>query len=251
MFLVRFRDIVILAASLLLLILFAFKGETITPKINPIFLVTFFAAISTFPYFIKDYRLRFFAYFFFGALVYWTIGRMLTAPEVLTDYFFILALGIGNAAGATIATVERKEHSYIYSVSAVAAYFPSFLIDKTMQYPDVSTLILTLLVLISATWVHFFLDLKGAQMGMKDHLAKALMTAVLTSPVYLLLLAIPSYIYSMRGVEVMEVGVMLFRYTFLSFLVTFAGGLIRDFVIYLTGYKREYAEGRAVFRQIR
>lgn len=245
----RTRDIAILAASLLLLILFVMK--IIAPDINPLILVTIFAVISIFPYFIKDYRLRFFAYLFFGALVYWTIGRMLTSPEILTDYFFILALGIGNATGAIIATVERKEHSYIYPISATAAYFSSFLIDYTYQYPDISTLILTLLVLLSAIWVHFFLDLKGSQMSMKDHLIKALTAAFLTSPIYLLLLIIPTYVYRMVDVEVMEFGVVLFRYVLLSFLVVFAGGMIRDFVTYLTGYKREYSEGRAVFRQIR
>ncbi len=243
----RTRDIIILAASLLLLVLFVM--EFISFKSYTIILIAVFAILSTFPYFIKDYRLRFFAYLFFGALVYWTVGRMLTTPEVLTDYFFILGLGIANAAGAIIATVERKEHSYIYPISATAAYFSSFLIDYTYQYPDISTLILVLLVLLSAIWVHFFLDLKGAQMGLKEHLIKSLKTAVLTSPIYLLLLVIPSYVYDIMEIEVSEIGVVLFRYILLSFLVVFAGSMARDFVAYLTGYKREYTEGRAVFRQ--
>lgn len=243
----RTRDIVILAASFLLLVIFVLEIVSLNNYL--LILIAIFAVLSTFPYFIKDYRLRFFAYLFFGALVYWTIGRMLTAPEILTDYFFILALGIGNGAGAIIATVERKEHSYIYPVSATAAYFSSFLIDYTYQYPDISTLILVLLVLLSAIWVHFFLDLKGSQMGLKEHLIKSLKTAVLTSPIYLLLLIIPSYIYRIMEIEVSEIGIVLFRYILLSFLVVFAGSMARDFVAYLTGYKREYSEGRAVFRQ--
>lgn len=243
----RTWDVVILATSFLLLVLFVL--EFITLENHPIILIAVFAVLSTFPYFIKDYRLRFFAYLFFGALVYWTVGRMLTSPEILTDYFFILALGIANGAGAIIATVERKEHSFIYPISATAAYFSSFLIDYTYKYPDTSTLIIVLLILLSAIWVHFFLDLKGSQMGLKEHLIKSLETAVLTSPIYLLLLVIPSYIYRLMEIEVSEIGVVLFRYILLSFLVVFAGSMARDFVAYLAGYKREYYEGRAVFRQ--
>ncbi len=243
----RTRDIVILAASFLLLVLFVL--EFISLENYSLILIAVFAVLSTFPYFIKDYRLRFFAYLFFGALIYWTVGRMLTAPEVLTDYFFILALGIGNGTGAIIATLERKEHSYIYPISAIAAYFSSFLIDYTYQYPDISTLILVLLVLLSAIWVHFFLDLKGSQMGLKEHLIKSLKTAVLTSPIYLLLLVIPSYVYRIMEIEVSEVGVVLFRYILLSFLIVFAGSMARDFVAYLAGYKRDYSEGRAIFKQ--
>lgn len=238
---------VLLAASFLLLVLFVMGF--ISLEGYSIILIAVFAVLSTFPYFIKDYRLRFFAYLFFGALVYWTVGCMLTSPEILTDYFFILALGIANGAGAIIATVERKEHSYIYPISAVAAYFSSFLIDYTYQYPDISTLILVLLVLLSAIWVHFFLDLKGVQMGPKEHLIKSLKTAILTSPIYLLLLVIPSYVYHITEIEVSEMGVVLFRYILLSFLVVFAGSMARDFVTYLAGYRRDYSEGRAVFRQ--
>ncbi|MFO7968229.1 MAG: hypothetical protein R6U44_11585 [Archaeoglobaceae archaeon] len=243
----RVRDIVILAASFLLLI--SFVLEFVSFEDYTLVLIATFAVLSTFPYFIKDYRLRFFAYLFFGALVYWNVGRMLTTPEILTDYFFILGLGIANAAGAIIATVERKEHSYIYPISATAAYFSSFLIDFTYQYPDISTLVLVLLVLLSAVWVHFFLDLKGAQMGLKEHLIKALQTALLTSPIYILLLIVPSYIYNVMQIEITEIGVVLFRYVLLSFLVVFAGSMARDFVAYLAGYKRDYSEGRAVFRQ--
>ncbi|MFP4559469.1 MAG: hypothetical protein ACLFO6_08235, partial [Archaeoglobaceae archaeon] len=240
----RTRDIVISAASILLLILFV--TNIVSLDVTPLILIAIFAVLATTPYFVKDYRLRFFAYLFFGALIYWTVGRMLESPDILADYFFILGLGIANATGAIIATVERKEHSYIYPISAIAVYFSSFLMEYTTEYPDISTLAITLLVVLSAIWVHFFLDLKGAQMGPKEHLTASLKTAVITSPIYLLLVTIPSYFYHITDVGVSEIGVVLFRYILLSFLVVFAGSMIRDFVAYLAGYKRDYHEGRAV-----
>lgn len=216
-----------------------------------ILIVGVFAILATSPYFIQDFRLRFFGYFFFGALVYWTVGTLLTSPQFLTGYFFILAFSIGNATGALIATIEKSEHSYLFSISATAAFFSSFLVQYTASYPDISTLILILLVLLSAMWVHLFQNLKSATAGLQDYLLQSLKTAIMTSPVYILLLVIPSYMYHLLDVELVEMGLVLFRYVLLSFVVTIAGGMIKDFVIYLGGYQRDYTSGRAVFKKLK
>jgi|Deesub1362B_J571_1020462.scaffolds.fasta_scaffold01184_8 hypothetical protein len=244
----RTRDIIIVVGAFLLFALYL--AELITPDIPPLLLTVIFAVLATLPFFVKNSRLRFFGYFFFGALVYWSVGKQLDTPEMLKDYFFILALGIGNATAAIISSIERNEHSYTYSISAVAAYFSSFLIDYTSEYPDISTLIIILLVLLSAMWVHFFQDLKAPQIGLREHLTQALKTAILTAPVFLLLLIIPAYIYHVLNLDTREIGVVLFRYLLLSFVATFAGSMLRDFVTYLGGYRRDYANNRAVFRKV-
>ncbi len=246
----RINDIVIVGASLILLVLYLAKF--IPLNIVPVILtVGVFAILSTSPYFIQDFRLRFFGYFFFGALVYWTVGTLLTSPQFLTDYFFILALSIGNATGALIATIEKSEHSYLFSISATAAFFSSFLVQYTISYPDISTLILILLVLLSAMWVYLFQNLKSAKAGLRDYLLQSLKTSVMTSPVYILLLIIPSYVYHLLNIEILEIGQVLFRYVLLSFVVTIAGGMLKDFVVYLGGYQRDYTSGRAVFKKLK
>ncbi|MFP3909763.1 MAG: hypothetical protein ACLFVX_07875 [Archaeoglobaceae archaeon] len=246
----RVSDVAIVCISALLLTLYLAK--LIPLNIVPVILtVGVFAILATSPYFIQDFRLRFFGYFFFGALIYWTVGTLLAEPHFLTDYFFILALSIGNATGALIATIEKSEHSYIFSISATAAFFSSFLVQYTASYPDISTLILILLVLLSAMWVHLFQNLKSATAGLQDYLLQSLKTAIITSPVYLLLLVIPSYVYHILNIELMEMGVVLFRYGLLSFVVTIAGGMIKDFVVYLGGYQRDYSSGRAVFKKLK
>lgn len=246
----RVNDIVIVCVSVILLALYLAKF--IPLNIVPVILtVGVFAILSTSPYFIQDFRLRFFGYFFFGALVYWTVGTLLTSPHFLTDYFFILALSIGNATGALIATIEKNEHAYLFSISATAAFFSSFLVQYTVSYPDISTLILILLVLLSAMWVHLFQNLKSAKVGLQDYLLQSLKTSILTSPVYMLLLVIPAYMYHLLNVELVEMGMVLFRYVLLSFVVTMAGGMIKDFVVYLGGYQRDYSSGRAVFKKLK
>lgn len=246
----KVNDLVIVCVSVILLILYLAKVIPLN-TVPVILTVGVFAILATSPYFIQDFRLRFFGYFFFGALVYWTVGTLLTSPQFLTDYFFILALSIGNATGALIATIERSEHSYLFSISATAAFFSSFLVQYTASYPDISTLILILLVLLSAMWVHLFQNLKSATAGLQDYLLQSLKTAIMTSPVYILLLVIPSYMYHLLDVELVEMGLVLFRYVLLSFVVTIAGGMIKDFVIYLGGYQRDYTSGRAVFKKLR
>ncbi|MFO7967157.1 MAG: hypothetical protein R6U44_06130 [Archaeoglobaceae archaeon] len=246
----RIGDIVIVCASALLLIAYLIKIIPLN-NVPVIFTVGAFAILSTFPYFIQDYRLRYFGYLFFGALVYWTIGSLLTSLEFLTDYFFILALSIGNATGALIATIENSEHAYLFSISATAAFFSSFLVQYTASYPDISTLILILLVLLSAMWVNLFQNLKTATAGLKDYLMESLKTSFMTAPVYILLLVIPSYMYHLLSVELLEMGEVLFRYVLLSFVATMAGGMIKDFVVHLSGYQRDYSSGRAVFRKMK
>lgn len=246
----RVSDVVIVLVSIVLLVLYLAKFIPLN-TVPVILTVGFFAILATSPYFIQDFRLRFFGYFFFGALVYWTIGTLLTTPQFLADYFFILALSIGNATGALIATIEKSEHSYLFSISATAAFFSSFLVQYTTSYPDISTLILILLVLLSAMWVHLFQNLKSETAGLHDYLLQSLKTSIITSPVYLLLLVIPSYMYHLLDVELMEMGLVLFRYVLLSFVVTIAGGMIKDFVVYLGGYQRDYTSGRAVFKKLR
>ncbi len=246
----RIIDIAILCVSILLLVIYLAK--IIPLNIVPVILtVGVFAILSTSPYFIQDFRLRFFGYFFFGALLYWTIGNLLVEPHFLTDYFFILALCIGNATGALIATIEKSEHAYIFSISATAAFFSSFMVQYTASYPDISTLILILLVLLSAMWVHLFQNLKSATAGLKDYLMQALKTSIVTAPVYILLLVIPSYMYHLLSIELLEMGLVLFRYVLLSFVVTIAGGMIKDFVVYISGYQRDYSSGRAIFKKLK
>jgi hypothetical protein len=239
----RIRDVIIVSGAFLIFISYLF--EFVSLNLPPLITLIVFAIFSTFPYFVKNSRLR-----FFGALVYWTVGGFLSSAEMLKDYFFILALGIGNAAGAVISTIEKGEHSYMYSISATAAYFSSFLIDFTSQYPDVSTLTIVLLVLLSAMWVYFFQDLKASQLGLREHLTQTLKTSLFTSPIFLLLLVIPSYIYNVLDVSTSDLGVVLFRYVLLSFVATFTGCMLRDFVTYLGGYRRDYLDDRAVFRKL-
>ncbi|HID43779.1 MAG TPA: hypothetical protein EYP30_08435 [Archaeoglobaceae archaeon] len=243
----RTRDIIIVVISLVLFVLYL--TEIIVIEIYPLAMTVVFAILAVLPFFVKDSRLRFFGYFFFGALVYWSIGKQLSEPDMLKDYFFILALAIGNGTAAVISSIERSEYSYTYSISAVFIFFSSFLMGFTADKPDISTLIIILLVLLSAIWVHFFQDLKAPQMGLKEHLTQSLKTAIITSPVFLLLLVIPSYIYNVLNLETNEAGVVLFRYILLSFVITFVGGMLRDFVSHLGGYRRDYAYNRAVFRK--
>ena len=243
----RIRDIIIVVTSFILFILYL--TEIIVIEIYPLAMTVAFAILAVTPFFVKDSRIRFFGYFFFGALVYWSIGKLLPEAEMLKDYFFILALAIGNGTGAVISSIERSEHAYTYSISSVFVYFSSFLMDYTVEKPDISTLVIILLVLLSAIWVHFFQDLKAPQMGLKEHLTQSIKTAIITSPVFILLLVIPAYVYNVLKFETSEAGVVLFRYILLSFVTTFIAGMLRDFVTYLGGYRRDYAYNRAVFRK--
>jgi len=244
----RIRDIIIVVISIVLFALYL--PEIIVIEVHPILMTVVFAILAVTPFFVKDSRLRFFGYFFFGALVYWSIGKLIPdEAEMLKDYFFILALAIGNGTGALISSIERSEHAYTYSISAVFIYFSSFLMDYTVEKPDISTLIIILLVLLSAIWVHSFQDLKAPQMGLREYLKQSIQTAIITSPVFILLLVIPAYIYNVLNLETNEVGVVLFRYILLSFVIAFLAGMLRDFVIYLGGYKRDYENNRAVFNR--
>jgi len=244
----RIRDIIITGGAVILSAVYILS--LITFRVNPHVLLVSFAILSTTPYFVRNSRLRFFGYFSFGLMVYWTIGTFLTSSEMFKDYFFILALGVGNATGAIISTIERSEHSYSFSVSAVAAYFSSFLFGFMQEYPDISTLIILLLVILSAIWVHFFQDLKTTRADSRDLLTTTMKTSLLTSPIFLLLLIIPSYVYYVFELNYMELGIVLFRYILLSMVLTVSGGLLRDFVVYLGGYKLDYVHDRAVLKKM-
>lgn len=244
----RIRDIIIIGGAIILAAVYI--SNLIIFRVNPHILLVSFAILSITPYFVRNSRMRFFGYFSFGLMVFWTIGTFLTSSDMFKDYFFILALGIGNATGAVISTIERSEHSYSFSVSAIAAYFSSFLFKFTQEYPDVSTLVIILLVILSAIWVHFFQDLKTTRADSRDLLSTTIKTSLLTSPIFLLLLIIPSYVYFVFEVNYVEMGIVLFRYILLSMVITVSGGLLRDFVAYLGGYKLDYAHNRAVLKKM-
>ena len=215
--------------------------------LEPIVLIIIFAILSTLPYSVRNSRIRFFGYFFFSACVYLNVGRLLTQPEMLGDYVFILGLCIANATGAIISTIERSEHAYSYAIAAVAAYPTSFLMAFTQRYPDVSTLLILVLIALSAIWVYFFQGLKGPQMGVREGIIQAIETAILTIPVFLLLIVIPWLIYHVIEINPLNAGLYIFRYTLLSFITASAACILRDFVVYLGGYRRDYRNGRAVF----
>ncbi|AEA47487.1 hypothetical protein [Archaeoglobus veneficus] len=239
----RAGDMIITVLSVVLFALCVY----LNPSIEPLILVAVFAILSTLPYHVKNSRIRFFGYFFFGACVYWTVGRLLTHPEMLGDFTFILTLSMANATGAIISTIERSEHAYSYSIAAVAAYPSSFLMAYTYSYPDVSTLLVLILVTLSAMWIYFFQGLKGPQMGVREGIVQSIETALLTVPIFLLLIVIPWLIYHVMEINPTSVGLYIFRYVLLSFITASAACILRDFVTYLGGYKRDYRNGRAVF----
>ncbi|RLI88537.1 MAG: hypothetical protein DRO98_03070 [Archaeoglobales archaeon] len=239
----RAWDIVITVTSAILLA----ANILVKIPIEPIALIIIFAILSTLPYSVRNSRIRFFGYFFFSACIYLNVGKLLTQPEMLGDYVFILGLCIANATGAIISTIERSEHAYSYAIAAVAAYPTSFLMTFTQSYPDVSTLIILVLIALSAIWVYFFQGLKAAQMGVREGIIQAVETAILTIPIFLLLIVIPWLIYHVIEITASDAGLYIFRYALLSFVTASAACILRDFVIYLGGYKRDYRNGRAVF----
>ncbi len=219
--------------------------------LEPFALILIFAMISILPYFVKNSRIRIFGYFFFASCVYLNVGKLLTQPEMLGSYTFVLGLSIANAMGAVISTMERSEHAYTYSVAAVAAYPSSFLMAFRQLYPDVTTLLILLLITLSAMWVYFFQSLKAPQLGVREGIIQAAEAAVLTIPIFLLLIVIPWLVYHVIKIEPLSVGIYLFRYTLLSFIATSTAYVFRDFVIYLGGYRKGYKNGRIVFTKDR
>jgi len=219
--------------------------------LEPFALILIFAALSALPYFVKNSRIRIFGYFFFASCVYLNVGRLLIHPEMLGDYIFVLGLSIANAMGAVISTMERAEHAYAYAIAAVAAYPSSFLMAFRQLYPDVTTLLILLLITLSAMWVYFFQSLKASQLGVREGIIQAIEAAVLTLPIFLLLIIIPWLIYHVIEMEPLSVGVYLFRYTLLSFIATSTAYILRDFVAYLGGYRKSYKNGRVIFTKDR